>query len=262
MFNLSHNEFLPYDKLNEISERFADGYKSAIPFAHGVFDDVFDPALLDEIIKEFEAGEKTWTEFKTKYEKKYQMSHDIALQPVSRAFIHNLNSEPFIRFLERLTGIQGLIPDPYLFGGGLHKIPRGGKLGVHVDFNHHRLMQVNRRINLLIYLNKDWKEEYGGHFELWDEKKHSCVTKILPTFNRMAIFTTTPTSFHGHPEPLTCPEDRSRLSLALYYYTVARGDQRKEKHGTQFLTASGGREELNLGSIGIVKRKLKALLRK
>ena len=152
---------------------------------------------------------------------------------------------------------------PYLEGGGLHKIPRGGKLGVHVDFNEHQSMDVYRRINVLVYLNKDWLEEWGGHFELWDEKKRGCITKVLPIFNRMAVFTTTATSFHGHPEPLNCPEDRCRMSLALYYYTANdRGDQQKQTHSTQFLTESGKREELGINNsiIHRIKGKIKKMI--
>jgi len=246
VFSLDHNQFLPLEKLENIAQREAENYKNAAPFAHGVYDDVFAPELLEKVVSEFNAGEKLWKEFESKYEKKLQMNRDINLQPITRALIHNLNSEPFLNFLEKLTGISGLIPDPYLAGGGLHKIPRGGKLGVHVDFNEHTTMNVYRRLNVLVYLNKDWQEEYGGHFELWDEKKRGCVTKLLPIFNRMAIFSTTATSFHGHPEPLNCPEDRCRMSLALYYYTAGdRGEQQKQSHSTQFLTADGKREELH-----------------
>lgn len=261
MYN--HNEMLPYARLEEIATNESEAYINAEPFAHGVYDNVFDPALLDKVIDEFEEGEKSWKEFESKYEKKLQMNRDVNLQPVTRALIHNLNSEPFLNFLEKLTGIEGLIPDPYLAGGGLHKIPRGGKLGVHVDFNEHTTMNVYRRLNVLVYLNKDWQEEWGGHFELWDEHKKGAIKKVLPIFNRMAIFTTTNTSFHGHPEPLNCPEDRNRISLALYYYTAnVRGDQAKKSHSTVFLDEGGKREELTFkpSFMQRVKSKVKKIL--
>lgn len=73
-----------------------------------------------------------------------------------------------------------------------------------------------------IYLNKEWKEEYGGHFELWDKNMKECKKKILPSINKLAIFSTTYFSYHGHPDPLNCSEDRSRKSLALYYYSNGR----------------------------------------
>jgi Rps23 Pro-64 3,4-dihydroxylase Tpa1-like proline 4-hydroxylase len=237
--------YLPLEKLNGLAQDNQSSYSSASPFAHAVFDGVFNPELLDKVIEEFHQVDGGWREFETKYEKKLQMNKYLHLRPTTRAFLDTLNSEPFLRFLETLTGIEGLIPDPYLEGAGIHKIVPGGKLGVHVDFNLHSIMNVYRRINVILYLNKDWQEEYGGHFELWDEHKNGCVKKVLPVYNRMAIFSTTSTSFHGHPNPLTCPEDRCRLSLALYYYTAEdNGAQARNPHSTVFLTEEGRREEL------------------
>ena len=143
-----------------------------------------------------------------------------------------------------MTGIQDLISDPYFRGGGLHNISRGGKLGVHIDFNKHQKYNLDRRLNLLLYLNKDWEEEFGGHIELWDSGMKQCIKKILPIFNRMVIFNTTETSFHGHPEPLNCPADRSRKSLALYYYTIGQhGDDASPTHSTLFRTRPGKKLE-------------------
>lgn len=259
------SDFLPIDKLTALAEENKASYAAALPFAHSVFDDVFNESVLSDIIAEFEQVDSGWREFESKYEKKLQMNKDANLPPVTRAFIHNLNSGPFIEFLEELTGIQGLIPDPHLDGGGLHKTVRGGKLGIHVDFNENKRMNVYRRLNVIIYLNKDWLDSYGGHFELWDEDRNGCVKKLLPIFNRMAIFSTTNTSFHGLPEPLTCPEDRSRLSLALYYYTAKnRGGQIKKSHSTVFLDEKGKREELSTKKsfTGKVVGKLRRMLAK
>ena len=128
-----------------------------------------------------------------------------------------------MNFLQELTGIEEtLIPDPYFEGGGYHEIKPEGFLKMHVDFHLHQRLKLNRRLNLLIYLNEDWEESFGGHFELWEKDMSKAVSKILPIFNRMAMFNTTGDSWHGHPNPLTCPPDRSRKSLALYYYTNGR----------------------------------------
>ncbi|HMP28914.1 MAG TPA: 2OG-Fe(II) oxygenase [Saprospiraceae bacterium] len=137
--------------------------------------------------------------------------------------MHFLNSEPFLEFLQELTGIEEtLIPDPYLDGGGFHEIKPGGFLKLHVDFHKHKKLGLSRRLNFLIYLNEDWDESYGGHFELWEKDMSKSAVKILPLFNRIAMFSTTGDSWHGHPDPLSCPPDRSRKSLALYYYTNGR----------------------------------------
>lgn len=253
-----YNTMLPKEKLAQLAQSEAENYSTALPFKHGVYDDVFDPEILDTILSEFESVQDQWKSFDTKYEKKLQYNRDENLPPVTRAFIHNLNSEPFIEFLRDLTGIQGLMADPYLVGGGLHNIPRGGKLGIHIDFNQHKIMNVYRRLNVIIYLNKDWREEYGGHFELWREQNGGCEKKVLPIFNRMAIFDTTGKSFHGHPEPLACPEDRSRRSLALYYYAAKdSGQQSNSKHGTVFLDEDGRRDALKKkGVLAKLKTKL------
>jgi len=136
-------------------------------------------------------------------------------------------SAPVLQFLERLTGINGLMGDPSLLGGGVHKINRGGKLGVHADFNVHFRTQLHRRINLLLYLNKDWNAEWGGDLELWEKDMSKCCIKVAPVFNRAAIFNITDDAFHGHPHPLNTPENVSRYSLALYYYTVDRPEHEK-----------------------------------
>ncbi|EGG95144.1 hypothetical protein IMCC1989_1677 [gamma proteobacterium IMCC1989] len=243
--DMSHyNDILPVEKLYRLAEEQQNSYRKAQPYSHGVFDDVFEPSILNNIIREFDSKEE-WKTFDTKYEKKSQLSNDDSLGPNTRALIHNLNSGSFLTFLEKLTGIESLIADPYLSGGGLHKIEPGGKLGIHTDFNRNDHLRLHRRINVLVYLNEDWEESFGGHFELWSDPKGAQKKKILPIFNRMAIFNTTGNSFHGHPEPLTCPPDRARKSLALYYYTVEKDElQSKGNHGTVFIDEKGNRDEI------------------
>jgi hypothetical protein len=113
-------------------------------------------------------------------------------------------------------------------------------LKVHADFNRHTRLQLDRRLNLLCYLNRDWREEYGGHLELWDREMKACVKRILPVFNRCVVFSTTDFSYHGHPDPLNCPKGWSRKSLALYYYTNGRPlDERSGQHSTLFQLRPG-----------------------
>jgi Rps23 Pro-64 3,4-dihydroxylase Tpa1-like proline 4-hydroxylase len=263
MNNHQELEFLNYDKLKSLAIENAEGYKSATPYPHIVLEEFLNPEVLDLVLAEFELADNEWREFDTKYEKKLQLNNEELMGPVTRSLIHYLNSAPFLHFLSKLSGIEGLIPDPYLSGGGLHKIPRGGRLGIHVDFNFHKQMNAFRRLNVLIYLNKDWKEEFGGHFEMWSDKKGTEKQRVLPLFNRMAMFTTTSNSYHGHPSRLTCPEDRARRSLALYYYTAGEsGDQKKNEHSTVFLNEKGQEEELGkITFFGRVKRKLKKVIK-
>lgn len=214
------------------------------PFPSGYWDNFFKPEKLKEVLAEFpELGDEKDIKFNNPNENKLATRGEYKFGPKTRAFVHFLNSQPFLDFLSNLTGIKNLLPDPTFEGGGFHQIKPGGFLKIHADFNKHRLYDLDRRLNVLIYLNEDWKEEYGGHFELWDTNMQACVTKILPHFNRMAMFSTTDFSYHGHPDPLTCPPDRSRKSLALYYYTNGRPaeevENNKERISTKFVAREG-----------------------
>ncbi len=237
-FRIDQNYF------NRLGEDNRSRYISGRPFPHIVLDNVFPESVLDQVIQEFPSiNEIDWITFNNPNERKLASRDELQFGEVTRAFIHILNSKPFLVFLEKLTGIDNLIPDPALEGGGLHQIMPGGLLKVHADFNKHSKTKLDRRLNVLIYLNKDWKQEYGGNFELWNESMTCAEVKILPQFNRMAIFSTTSKSYHGHPDPLTSPPDRTRKSIAMYYYTNGRPEQEivagMEKHDTLFKNRHG-----------------------
>ena len=214
-------------------------FQTAQPFKHIVIDGLFDVDFLQQLAEEFyPTNDPRWQKFENDNEGKLAISNSEQNLPLFiRDFVRELNAEPFLRYVAALTGIDGLIPDPYLGGAGMHGIPRGGKLAIHADFNIHPLMKLDRRLNLLIYLNTDWQESYGGHLELWDRSMQRCVQRILPIFNRTVLFLTDDYSFHGHPEPLTCPPDRIRKSIAMYYYTNGRPESELQitgSHGTLF----------------------------
>ncbi len=221
--DLKFNDF-SYKALREMGMGNHEKYMSGEPFPHIVFDDFFKPSILKSILEEFpQLSSKTDIHYKNPNESKFASNKELRFGEGTRAFLHYLNSQPFLEFLQDLTGIkETLIPDPYFEGGGLHQIKKGGYLKLHVDFHRHRTMNLDRRLNVLVYLNEDWDDSYGGFFELWDNNMENCVSKIAPLFNRLVIFSTTGSSWHGHPDPLNCPEDRSRKSLALYYYTNGR----------------------------------------
>jgi Rps23 Pro-64 3,4-dihydroxylase Tpa1-like proline 4-hydroxylase len=218
--------------------RLADAHREAFakaePFPHIQFDGLFDPRLLDQVVAEFPPPESSlWRRYDAKNEAKLETQSELAFGPAARAVTQHLNAGAFVAFLESLTGIEGLVPDPVLMGGGMHRIERGGYLGVHADFNRHWRLKLYRRLNVLLYLNRGWHDDWGGHLELWDRGGQGCVTKIAPLFNRLVIFCTDSTSFHGHPHPLACPEGRARMSLASYYYSADRpGDETREPHST------------------------------
>jgi len=246
-------ELLPLARMDEIAKSQASAYAKADPFPHIVLDDFFDPAVLDPVLDEFPGeGDIEWRRFNDYNEIKLASTVERQLGRATRTLIHQLNSSPFIEFLERVTGIAGLLPDPHLEGGGLHQILPGGKLGVHADFNKSLRLKLDRRLNLLVYLNRDWQEEYGGHLELWDTEMSRAVRRVLPVFNRIVIFSTTDFSHHGHPTPLTCPPDRTRRSLALYYYSNGRPAEEVKSgaHSTLFRMRPGEREPLSFRLLG------------
>jgi len=236
---------LPLTRMESILPLARTEYQDGAPFPHIVFDGFFDGNVVEKVLSEFPGkNDIDWIDYYDGDQVKLANEKESNIGFFTRYLLYSLNSSTFLTFLEELTGIQDLISDPYFRGGGLHNISRGGKLGVHIDFNKHQKYNLDRRLNLLLYLNKDWEEEFGGHIELWDSGMKQCIKKILPIFNRMVIFNTTKTSFHGHPEPLNCPTDRSRKSLALYYYTIGQQeDDISQAHSTLFRTRPGEKEE-------------------
>jgi hypothetical protein len=207
-------------------------------------DDFLPEQVLDDVLVEFPSPQGAdWFAFDSPLERKLASNDGATMGPATRHLLGELNSGVFIDFLERLTGIEGLVPDPGFVGGGLHQIERGGHLKVHADFNRHPRTGLERRLNVLVYLNRDWKDEYGGAFELWNEDMTTSEAKVMPYFNRCVVFSTTSTSFHGHPEPLNCPEGETRKSIALYYYSKDRpAEEQGAAHNTLFKARPG--EEL------------------
>jgi hypothetical protein len=236
-------------------------YREGDPFPHIQIDGLFPAEVLEEVLAEFpKPAEMNWRSYDSVTEKKLGMRLGNKIGPRSQEFLNTLNSPPVLKYLEELTGIPGLIPDPYFLGGGLHQIERGGFLKIHADFNWHEAMRVHRRINLLVYLNKDWDESYGGHLELWDgDKAGGCRKKIAPLFGRTVVFNTTDFAYHGHPDPLNCPADRTRKSIAIYYYSATRpASELTQEHGTLFLQRHEGEWKEARG--GKVRKFLKELV--
>ena len=216
--------------------QLAPDYRGASPFPHIVLDDLFDAHVLRDVLADFPAPEATrWVRFSNAREEKLGFDYrGTRISERVRRFLDAMNGFEMLEFLEHLTGIDGLIPDPYFGGGGLHQIQPGGFLKLHVDFNFHPKLRLHRRLNMLVFLNESWPEAYGGHLELWNRRPAACARRILPVFNRTVIFSTSEESCHGHPEPLTCPAGRTRKSVSLYYYTAEPADGAAAPHDTIF----------------------------
>jgi Rps23 Pro-64 3,4-dihydroxylase Tpa1-like proline 4-hydroxylase len=199
----------------------ADQYRTAQPYPHIVMDEFLPADFLRELLNEFPGDENQGESFGRAQEhlKTQRSPHKLSGRNM-RTFLNELNSPAILKFLEAMTGIKHLMGDPFFMGGGLHETRAGGHLGVHADFNVHSRLNCERRLNLLIYLNDDWAPEYGGDLEIWDQKMQHRCHKIAPVMARAVVFNTALDSFHGQPDALTCPPDRSRRSIATYYYTA------------------------------------------
>ncbi len=204
--------------LNSI-EDLHESFINAKPFHHVIIDNAFDENLLNDMLEHFPTkDEKKWWEYNNPLEKKLAYNNINELHESYLKYFAYVNSKLFTDILEKISGVENLISDQELNGGGLHQILQGGKLDVHEDFNLHKVLKSYRKLNAILYLNKDWKDEYGGHLEFWNENMTNCDKKISPIFNRLVLFRTDMHSNHGHPHPLKCPQNNSRKSLATYYY--------------------------------------------
>lgn len=238
--------FLSAEIARDKGAELAEQYQSARPFPHIAIDDFLPPSVLEQCLKNFPQSNAEGFD-RGQERNKFQFCPD-HFDPWTRALFYSFNSRPFIEVLQNITGIKHLIGDPYFLGGGFHEIRTGGHLSVHADFNHHKPMDVERRINVLIYLNKDWKLEYGGGLELWDREMKECVVRLPPVFNRCVIFNTDSYSYHGNPDPVQHPDGLPRRSIALYYYTATWSADKRD-HTTQFRVRPGSEDRTDWQTI-------------
>lgn len=211
-----------YQKWEAKLDKLTKDYAGANPYPHIVLDGFLDADVLKKCAEDYDSIAKSsaWINYSHYNERKKGLSKYDQLPYSIQNIIDELNSPEFLRFLSMLTGIHGLQKDDSLEGGGIHQSAKGGFLNIHADFTSHpHKRNWQRRVNVLVYLNNDWQEEWGGCLEIWDRQMINCEKKVLPIFNRCVIFNTDADSYHGHPEPLKCPEGVYRRSIALYYYT-------------------------------------------
>jgi hypothetical protein len=227
-----------YEKFESKVQEVCDSYNAQTPYPFAYFDGLFDEALLDEINREidlanFEKDVRSIDGVEVKTRSDFEDNE--SLPPATRRVFELINGGKFLNIVSKLTGIGGLISDPYYDGGGINVIENNGTLAVHVDGTTQHRMQVCRRINAILFLNDDWDPNWNGYHEQWDfvnkelspfddEQEWKCVRKILPKKNRLFFFTTNDHSWHGHAGVLNVPEGVQRRSLIAYYYTSSRPD--------------------------------------
>lgn len=228
--------------LNDLLSQWNDPAK---PFKYLVYDGFFHLKEAEIILENYpnvvDSGEwdgTTYLHQKNKFSKtKFDESETIL-----KKVFDEMNSDDFLSFIAECTSIKDLISDADLFGGGLHQSLNGAFLNVHVDFNVHEKTKYHRRMNIIVYMNKDWKKEYNGYLELWDMNAKRLIADVAPVFNRMVIFETNEVSYHGHPKPLNTPKGVSRKSIALYYYTKERPKEEIVKeHNTIYVNTEGNK---------------------
>lgn len=230
-----------FDEVTDRLNGLRDQYRNADPFPHIIMSDFFPDDFAEQVAQDLEQPPKrgdAWQQFKNENENKRATKPGRAFvgQPESvRAALTALNDERLVRALGAVSDASDLVADPNYIGGGVHRIQRGGHLGIHVDFNRLPKSSLFRRLNLLVYMNRDWSEDWGGHLELWKQDRSACAHRVSPKKNVAVLFSTGQKSWHGHPEPLKCPKNRARLSLATYYYASEPGDQRRRPHTTRFM---------------------------
>jgi Rps23 Pro-64 3,4-dihydroxylase Tpa1-like proline 4-hydroxylase len=218
------------ETIQRIEAGTAFGPHSGAGTRWGLFADAMDPDYLRAAAASIQPNVASWRQFKNG---KLQFSGVHKLPPALQDIFSELQGDRFVDALRTMSGIEDLTPDRQFNGAGLHATPRGGSLGVHVDFNRHPDGRY-RRLNLFLFLGDGvgWQGDWGGNLELWDATGKRAAVRIVPDFNRLALFESTETSWHGQPVPLTCPDGRYRLSLAVYYFSESTPADYRAKHST------------------------------
>jgi Rps23 Pro-64 3,4-dihydroxylase Tpa1-like proline 4-hydroxylase len=237
--------------LSQLGESLNGTYAANTPWPHIVIDNFIDPDCLERVREEALAVDRArryakFLDRKTDHNK-FAFLPDVVGPETSR-LVNFLNSGAFVNYLGKMTGIDYLLPDPSYFGGGLHKIQTGGFLEIHADFNHLKPYNLERRLNLLLYLNKDWAPAYNGDLEFWDRASMTKASSVAPLFNRCVVFSTTRESLHGHPTPLATPPGIDRMSIALYYYTNTWVPAAQE-HSTLYHISQNNKVRLRLDRV-------------
>ncbi|MCE2741045.1 MAG: 2OG-Fe(II) oxygenase [Sphingobacteriales bacterium] len=226
--NLINTSLFTPSNLAQMKSSFAE----AKPYKHLVIDGILNPEFAEEIFAAFPKEEAFNKRYKGVNEFKAEGSNFEDFPAIFSQLKEAFHSKEWCEIMSEITGINELFSVPDALGGGLHQGGNGSFLDIHIDFNIHADRGIHRRVNLLIFFNKDWKEEYGGHTELWNADMTHLDKKVFPDFNRCLIFETNEISYHGYAA-ITVPENVSRKSFYAYYYTQLREDAVKY-HDTVF----------------------------
>jgi len=202
-------------------------FNNAQPFEHVIIPSFLQHDVAEQIMREFPSPSSSstlhdWKHYNNPLEQKYALNQLIGLPRIQSVF-NELMSTSVLATLREITMINNLETDPHFHGAGLHAYPGDrGKLDIHLDYSLHPISGKERRCNLIIYLNEDWKDEYGGNLQLYNEDRTHCTDMIAPSFNTAVLFRTSDLSYHGLPKPMNAPSSMFRKSLAIYYVSEPR----------------------------------------
>lgn len=231
-FNNSNNNKKYFgDWINDIGTLKAK-YIQALPFEHIKLDNFLKDEYAEEIYKGFPTDFENWHKYYNPIEVKYANDDIDNMNESIKKLFYLLSTNQLIDVFSELTGIEDLEYDPYLHGAGLHSHPRYGRLNMHLDYEKHIILKnKQRRINIILFMSKDWKEEWNGDNQLWSSDMKECVVKTYPRFNSAIIFKTDEITWHGLPEKIMCPEGVFRKSFAYYYISPLISNSNENKVG-------------------------------
>ena len=229
--SVKDNEKYFGDWINNIDE-LKEKFNKNLPFEHIKIDNFLKEEYAEEIYKNFPTDLENWHKYYNPIEVKYTNDNINNINKSIKDLFYLLSTNKLIDVFSKITGIKDLEFDPYLHGAGLHLHPRYGRLNMHLDYEKHIILKnKQRRLNIILFLTKNWKEEWNGDNQLWDKDMKNCIVKTYPKFNSVIIFKTDEITWHGLPEKIMCPDGVYRKSLAYYYISPLVNNKNKNKVG-------------------------------
>jgi len=243
--NLENNILNNFGEWVNDVDRLKNKFLNAVPFEHIVIDNFLNEKYANELYDLFPEKFEDWYVYENPIEVKYTYDNIDNLNEKFRNYFYYLSSNKILDIFRKLTDIKDLTYDEYLHGAGLHCHPKYGRLNIHLDYEKHPITYKERRLNIILFLTKNWKQEWGGQNELWDKDAIKCVTKTDVKFNRAIIFKTNDISWHGLPNPINCPEEYFRKTLAFYYVSPLKTIKNEYRSKAKYILTDNKKSDKN-----------------
>lgn len=257
LIKIKNNDLENFNKLEkDVLDKFGNWIKNidllrekfltALPFEHIVIDDFLNIEYVNKLYDSFPEQFDEWYKYENPIEVKYTYDNIDTLNSELKNYFYYLSSNVIVDIFRKLTNINDLTYDEYLHGAGLHCHPKYGRLNIHLDYEKHPFTGKERRLNVILFLTKEWQKEWGGQNELWNIDATECITKTDIKFNRAIIFKTNDISWHGLPNPITCPEGIYRKSLAFYYISPLKSFKTEYRNKAKYILTDDKKNDENL----------------